>query len=152
MRTPVLTLVLGAFALQAADPKDPVLWKAERLKEYDKSAASKLNPERHLGTERLMDSAFLLYRNGPSEGEIHIKDADFIVFREGEGIVLIGGKLVNGKDSAPGEMRGPSIEGGTKYTVKAGDSIYVPANTPHQFQVEPGKSFTAIIIKVTPKP
>jgi len=49
-------------------------------------------------------------------------------------------------------VRGKSIEGGTKYPIAAGDVLYIPANTVHQFLVDPGKSFTAMVIKITPKP
>jgi len=48
-------------------------------------------------------------------------------------------------------MRGKSIEGGTRYMLKAGDHIFIPANTVHQFLVEPGKEFSATIVKIVPK-
>ncbi len=69
----------------------------------------------------------------------------------GEGTVLAGGTIVDGKSSGPDEMRGTSIEGGTRYTLKAGDQIFIPANTVHQFLVEPGKEFSATIVKIVPK-
>ena len=138
--------------LSAADPDQPVFWSSKQQKDFDKQAESKLNPDRHLGTERLLDSAFVAYRNGPGEAEIHEKQADLLLIRSGEGTVLVGGKIVDGKPSAPGEVRGKSIEGGTRYPIAAGDTLYIPANTVHQFLVEPGKSFTAMVIKITPKP
>ena len=152
MRTTLLLTLALLLPLQAADPTAPVLWNAAQLKEVDKKLPGKVNPALHLGTERLLDSAFILHRDGNSTAEIHDMLADFIVFREGEGAILIGGKMIEGKRSGPGEQRGVSIEGGTKYPVAAGDMIYVPANTPHQFLVEPGKHFTAAIVKITPKP
>ena len=55
--------------------------------------------------------------------------------------------------SAPDEVRGKSDrEGGIRYPIAAGDVLYIPANTVHQFLVEPGKSFTAMVVKITPKP
>jgi len=98
-----------------------------------------------------MDSAFILYREGNSQAEFHSELADFIFFREGEGAVIIGGKVVNGRSTSAGEIRGDSIAGGTKYAVGAGDSIYVPKGTPHQFWLEPGQHFTATIVKITPQ-
>jgi len=121
------------------------------MKEIDKTANSKLNPERHLGTERLIDSMFVAYRNGNGEAELHEKLADLMLIHSGEGVVLIGGKMIEGKSSGPDEMRGKSIEGGTKYPIAAGDTLYIPANVVHQFIVEPGKGFTAMVVKVTPK-
>jgi mannose-6-phosphate isomerase-like protein (cupin superfamily) len=147
----LMLTAISLIPLLAADPTVPVYWSASQLKDIDKKAASRLNSERHLGTDRLLDSAFVLYRDGPSQAEIHTNLADFIVVREGEGAVLVGGKIVDGKPSGAGEVRGTSIEGGTKYRLAAGDQLYVPANTVHQFLVEPGKHFTATIIKITPK-
>ncbi len=152
MRNAPLLVIAWLIPLRAADPAQPVFWSSSQQKDFDKNAQSKLNPDRHLGTERLLDSAFVAYRNGPGEAEIHEKQADLLLIRSGEGTVLVGGKIVEGKPSGPDEVRGKSIEGGTKYPIAAGDILYIPANTVHQFVVEPGKSFTAMVVKITPKP
>jgi hypothetical protein len=47
--------------------------------------------------------------------EIHTKQADMIVARDGECTMIVGGKIVDGKPSGQDEIRGVSIEGGTKY-------------------------------------
>jgi hypothetical protein len=47
----------------AADPDKPMFWSAAQNMDFDKKATAKLNGERHLGTERLMDSAFVAFRN-----------------------------------------------------------------------------------------
>jgi len=151
MRTLLLIAVTALAALQAADPTKALYWSASQLKDADKSANSKLNPERHLGTERLIDSAFIAFRNGPGEAELHEKLADLIIVRSGQGAVLVGGKMIDGKPTAQDEIRGKAIEGGTKYPISAGDTLYVPSNTPHQFVMEPGQSFTAMVVKITPK-
>jgi len=149
----VATVVAAILVpLRAADPAQPLFWSASQLKDADKSALSKLNPERHLGTERLLDSAFVAFRNGSGEAELHQKLADLLLIRSGSGTVLVGGKMVDGKPSAPDEMRGKSIEGGTRYPIAAGDVLYIPANVVHQFVIDPGQSFTAMVVKITPKP
>lgn len=152
MRTALLFVVTVLVPLQAADPSQPVFWSSSQQRDFDKSAFAKLNGERHLGTERLLDSAFVAYRNGPGEAEIHVKQADLLLIRTGKGTVLVGGKIVEGKPTGPDEIRGKSIEGATKYPIAAGDVLYVPANTVHQFLVDPDQSFTAMVIKITPKP
>ena len=152
MKATILLVLAFSAALPAADPAQPLVWSSAQQKDFDKSALSKLNADRHLGTERLLDSAFVAFRNGNGEAEIHEKQADLLLIRSGEGTVLVGGKIVEGKPSAPDEVRGKSIEGGTKYPIAAGDVLYIPANTVHQFLVEPGKSFTAMVVKITPKP
>jgi mannose-6-phosphate isomerase-like protein (cupin superfamily) len=152
MRNAAFLLATAALVpLHAADPIAPIHWTAAQTKEMDQSAKSKLDKAAGLGTSRLMDSAFILYREGNSLAEIHTEQADFIFFREGEGAMLIGGKVINGKPTGAGEIRGDSIEGGTTYPVKAGDSIYVPKGAPHQFRLGPGQHFTATIVKITPK-
>ena len=152
MRNALMLVVLCLAPLQAADPTTPVIWTAKQLSELEAKARSSVDPARHLGLDRLLDSATLIYRDGPSEAEVHQKLADFITVRSGEGEIVIGGTIVNGKTSAPDELRGPSIEGGTRYTFSAGDALYVPANTVHQFFVAPGRNFTVTIVKITPKP
>lgn len=151
MKTTLLLAVMCSAGLHAADPSQPMFWSSAQQKDFDQQALSKLNPERHLGTERLLDSAFVAYRNGSGEAEIHEKQADLLLIRSGEGTVLVGGKIVEGKTSGPGEVRGKSIEGGTRYPIAAGDVLYIPANVVHQFLVEPGKNFTAMVVKITPK-
>ena len=151
MKATILLALAFSFALPAADPSQPMFWSAAQQKDFDKSAFSKLNTDRHLGTERMLDSAFVAYRNGSGEAELHEKQADLLLIRSGEGTVLVGGKIVEGKPSAPDEIRGKSIEGGTRYPIAAGDVLYIPANTVHQFIVEPAKSFTAMVVKITPK-
>jgi mannose-6-phosphate isomerase-like protein (cupin superfamily) len=151
MKATILLLIF-ALTLPAADPSQPVFWSAAQQKDFDKQALSKLNADRHLGTERLLDSAFVAYRNGNGEAEIHEKQADLLLIRSGTGTVLVGGKIVDGKPSAPDEVRGKSIEGGIRYPIAAGDVLYIPANTVHQFLMKPGESFTAMVVKITPKP
>jgi mannose-6-phosphate isomerase-like protein (cupin superfamily) len=148
----VACLIPFQAPLPAADPAQPLFWSSSQNQGFDKLAESKLNPDRHLGTERLLDSAFVAYRNGNGEAEIHVKQADLLLIRSGEGTVLVGGKIVDGAPSGADEIRGKAIEGGTRYPIKAGDTLYIPANMVHQFQVEPGKSFTAMVVKITPKP
>jgi mannose-6-phosphate isomerase-like protein (cupin superfamily) len=148
----LIALCLFLVPVQAADPTGPVLWTAKQLADVEKSIRSSVDPARHLGIERLLDSASLIYRDGPSEAEVHEKLADFITVRSGDGEIVIGGRLVGGKTSAPDELRGTSIEGGTRYRFRAGDALYVPANTVHQFFVAAGHNFSVTIVKVTPKP
>jgi mannose-6-phosphate isomerase-like protein (cupin superfamily) len=146
-----LTLATVQVAVHAADSDKPMFWSASQNKDFDRKATDKLNNERHLGTERLMDSAFVAYRNGSGEAELHVKQADLLLIRSGSGTVLIGGEMIEGKPTGPDEVRGKSITGGTKYPVAAGDTLYIPANTVHQFLMEPGQTFTAMVIKITPR-
>ncbi len=145
-----LALLVGPCAALAQQA--PIVWRAAQMAELEKKIAGSVDPARHLGLERLLDSATLIYRDGPSEAEVHDSLADFITVRSGEGEVTIGGTIVDGRATAPGEQRGPAMRGGTTHAFKTGDVIFIPANTVHQFLVAPGKHFVVTIVKITPKP
>jgi mannose-6-phosphate isomerase-like protein (cupin superfamily) len=152
MKIATVFALLFLVPLHAADPTTPILWTARQLADVEAKVRASVDPAGHLGLERLLDSATFIYRDGPSEAEAHQKLADFISIRSGEGEIVIGGTMVNPRQSAPDELRGPSMTGGTRYTFTAGDALYVPANTVHQFSVKPGGNFTVTIVKITPKP
>jgi DNA-binding beta-propeller fold protein YncE len=148
-----LTMIgmVGQGPARAADPQSPVVWTSGQIAELEQRIRSEVDPVRHLGLERLLDSATLIYRDGPSEAEIHERLADFITVRSGEGYVVVGGEIVDARRTTPEEWRGPSINGGTKYPFAAGDLLYIPANMVHQFFPEPDKDFTVTIVKITPR-
>jgi len=98
--------------------------------------------------QSLIPSANMIYRVGDSGSEVHEKASDFIVVHEGGGDVVVGGKVIGGQVDRPDEIRGTSIEGGTRYTIAAGDTLYVPAGVPHQFFVEKGKHWVITIVKI----
>jgi mannose-6-phosphate isomerase-like protein (cupin superfamily) len=151
-------VVLGVVGLAGqarrgtqSDPKTPVFWSAQQMKELSAQMSTRVSPQTHNAAQSLIASANVIYRNGNSGGEIHEKVADFIFVHEGQGSILIGGKVIGGQQTVPDEIRGESVEGGTRYPIAAGDSIYVPAGMAHQFLVEDGKHFLITIVKVPPK-
>ena len=131
-----------------ADAQEAQLWTAAQIAELEKKIASSVDPARHLGLERLLPTATLIYRDGPSEAELHEMLADFITVRSGEGEVLVGGTIVEPRATATDELRGTSITGATRYRIAAGDILYVPANTAHQFLVAAGQHFVVTIVKM----
>jgi mannose-6-phosphate isomerase-like protein (cupin superfamily) len=136
----------------APDPPSPVFWSKADIKQIDNRLASQQNPATHNAGARLIPSANAIYRTGPSGSEIHEKQGEIIFVREGEGAIVVGGKMVGGKLDRANEIRGDAVEGGKRYPVAAGDSLYIPANMPHQFFVEPGKHFAITIVKLNPLP
>jgi mannose-6-phosphate isomerase-like protein (cupin superfamily) len=147
----LLVLICATVPLRAADPSVPVHWSAAQIAGIETRIAGSVDPARHLGIERLLDSATLIYRDGPSEAEVHRTLADFITVRSGGGEVVVGGTIVDARSESVNELRGRAIQGGTRYTLAAGDMLYIPANTVHQFFVAPGTRFTITIVKITPK-
>ena len=146
-----LTLLLAAAAflpISAADPKTEVFFSAAKTKEMAREAKSKMTKEAGMGTSRAMDSMFMVHREKTSQAEVHITGADYIICNDGEGAIIVGGKMVDPQTVRPGELRADVLEGGKSYPMKAGDTLYVPKNVPHRFVVEPGKFIVYTVVKI----
>jgi mannose-6-phosphate isomerase-like protein (cupin superfamily) len=150
MRLPVIVSALF-IAVAPVVGQESILWTSQQLEQAQSKAKSSVDPTFHRGVQRLTDSATLIYRDGPSEAEVHTDRADFIFVREGGGTMLIGGIVVEGRPSGVGEIRGKAIDGGKRYPLAAGDSLYIPINVPHQFLVEPGQHLVTVIVKTVPR-
>ena len=72
-----------------------------------------------------------------------------MVVESGEGTLVYGGAMVDGKTTAPNEIRGASISGGMEKKLAPGDVATVPAKLPHQVKLDPGKQITYFVVKVT---
>ena len=90
----------------------------------------------------------LSYRRASGTAEVHEHFADLFVVQRGSAVLITGGKLVEPKREAEGEIRGKEISGGSRQTLSPGDIIHVPANTPHQVMVESGSEFEAFVLKI----
>lgn len=105
-----------------------------------------------LATETLKkyatDYTMLAFRSQSGQAELHEKFADFYVVVAGQATLVSGGHIVNGATSAPGEVRGDSIQDGKETTLKKGDIVHIPANIPHQIMLAKGETFQYFIIKV----
>lgn len=73
-------------------------------------------------------------REKPGMVEVHDYDADIVYVLDGEATVVTGGKLLDGKVTGPGEVRGSQLEGGETRKLSKGDVMIIPAGTPHWFQ------------------
>ncbi len=73
-------------------------------------------------------------RTGPGVAEVHTKDTDIVYVLEGSATLVTGGTVVEGKTTAPDEIRGKEISGGEPREIKPGDVIIVPAGVPHWFK------------------
>lgn len=73
-------------------------------------------------------------REKPGQGEVHTRDTDIIYVLDGSTTFVTGGALVNGKPTAPDEIRGSAIDGGESRRLAKGDVVIVPNGTPHWFK------------------
>jgi quercetin dioxygenase-like cupin family protein len=92
-------------------------------------------------------SVLTAQRDKPGQSELHAKDTDIIYVVEGTATFVTGGEMVDGKTTAPDEMRGTSIKDGTSHKLDKGSIIIVPSNTPHQF-TQVSNPFHYLVIKV----
>lgn len=74
------------------------------------------------------------HRTEPGAVEVHAQYGDIMYVIEGSATVVTGGTVVDGKTTAPGEIRGKSITGGTPNHLVPGDILVIQAGTPHWFQ------------------
>jgi len=129
------------------------LWSSADFKHLEKPLIPKMDATKS-GSETAMTqkthNALVFHREGTGEPEIHQKLADFMVVISGEGTIQVGGNFTEGRTTAKDEIRGKSLDGGTRYKISTGDVLYVPANTPHRTHVENGKQLNVMVIKVQP--
>src|SRR5262249_53602368 len=71
------------------------------------------------------------HREAAGMVEIHVKDTDIIYVLDGKATFITGGTMVDGKTTAPDEIRGASINGGETRQLVKGDVIIVPNGVPH---------------------
>jgi uncharacterized RmlC-like cupin family protein len=83
------------------------------------------------------------------QAELHEKVSDLIVVQSGHAAIIIGGRILGGQITAPDEIRGTSIDGGERRSLKAGDILHIPAKTPHQVLLDPGQTLDYVVLKVT---
>jgi mannose-6-phosphate isomerase-like protein (cupin superfamily) len=145
LSTAALLMTTAAFA---ADPEGFAMYKASDLE--SRAKAAKLD-ENKAGMSRVGSwgnhSLLLVRREGDGAAEVHDNQVDIITVISGEGTLVVGGTVVDGKTTGPGEIRGQSINGGIKKQMAAGDVIHVPAKVPHQMLVP--KSLLVQVVKVT---
>jgi mannose-6-phosphate isomerase-like protein (cupin superfamily) len=86
-------------------------------------------------------------RDKDGQAEVHESWNDHIFVQEGEASLLTGGTAKDAQVTAPGEHRGAAVVGGTTQPMRPGDYFFVPAGTPHQMVVAPGKHIKFIAFK-----
>lgn len=143
-------LLVGAMGVQAQTMKSDHWSKAELLERAknlqdkaakgDGSASETLDKYPHHYT-------MLAFRQKSGGGELHQNFADMFVILDGHATVVTGGNVVEQKTVEAGEIRGKSVEGGTRQEVKVGDVVHIPAGMPHQMMLADGETVTYFVVK-----
>jgi mannose-6-phosphate isomerase-like protein (cupin superfamily) len=98
---------------------------------HDKAAAAFVKGARIIEDEGLT----VIANRGVQRGaEVHARTNHVFIIVDGEADFVTGGKMIDPKETAPGQLRGSGIEGGTVHRLTKGDVITIPANTPHQWK------------------
>lgn len=95
---------------------------------HDQVAATMVKGGQIVGDNGLVVLANRAVQRG---AEMHDKTNHIFIIVDGEATFVTGGKLLNAKVTAPGQMRAEGIEGGQEHHLSKGDVITIPANTPH---------------------
>ena len=114
---------------------------------HDKAATTFVKGGQIIGDKGLV---MLANRRTSGEVEVHEKTNHIFIITEGEATFVTGGTLVNPRQTAPGQTRAASVEGGTIYHLTKGDVITVPAKTPHWFKEVPTKTIAYYAINLEP--
>jgi mannose-6-phosphate isomerase-like protein (cupin superfamily) len=147
----VVAFCLLVAPVFAADHPEFRLWKADELKRRDGALSKKVGPD-HSSRETLADfgdhRVRLLYRDGDGFPEQHDRIVDLVLVQSGEGVLQLGGTVIDKKATGgDGEYVGSRLDGGSRHPLGSGDVIHIPAGVPHAFLVEKGKHLTYVLVK-----
>jgi mannose-6-phosphate isomerase-like protein (cupin superfamily) len=87
------------------------------------------------------------HREAAGQVEVHDKETDVLYIVDGEATFVVGGKMVGGKVTRPGQWLGSDITGGESRHITKGEVFVVPAGVPHWFKEVP-KSISYYVVKV----
>ena len=144
------TVALAAIVAQAGSPVVRI-WKSGELDTRGAALAKKMDAQKVASEVVATDgnrTFMVAHREGSGLAEIHDTQADIMVISKGEITMVYGGTIVDGKNTGPGETRGPAIKGGTEVKLGPGDVLHIPAKVPHQMKLDPGKQVTYFVAKV----
>jgi glc operon protein GlcG len=83
----------------------------------------------------------------PGEVEYHEGMVDVMHVVQGTATVVTGGEMRDPREVAPGELRAPALDGGTRHELGEGDVLAIPNGVSHQF-VDVSDPFLYFVVKV----
>ncbi|MBV8799094.1 MAG: hypothetical protein JOY77_13785 [Alphaproteobacteria bacterium] len=97
-------------------------------------------------------STLVVRRTKPGRAEVHTELTDVWYVIDGGGTLVTGGKLVDAKTIAPGELRARASSGGIARHIGKGDLLDIPAGVPHWVRGIDGKELVYLTVKVATPP
>ena len=92
----------------------------------------------------------LAQRRTAGEVEFHEKTNHVFIIVGGEATFVVGGTMVDARQTAPDQRRAPSVLGGQTYYLTKDDVITIPAKTPHWFKEVPTQTIAYYAVNTEP--
>lgn len=150
MRVVMVAFALTMTAVQGSSDGVHV-WRSADIAAKGTALAQKLDAQK-VASETIATEGnrtfMVAHREGSGLAEWHEKQADVMFISAGQVTMVYGGAIVDPKTTAPGEMRGAAIRGGTEATLGPGDVLHIPAKVAHQMKLGPGAKVTYFVTKV----
>jgi hypothetical protein len=145
-----MILVLADFAAAAGVSGKGQVASAASLKAMVRTTVDGLVT--HAAVDDPAARTLIVRRDRPGQVEVHTALNDVVVAQAGTATLLSGGHAEGAGETAVGEWRGGTIVGGERRSLGPGDVAWIPAGVPHQLIVEPGGSFTYVVVKTDKAP
>ena len=146
-------------------PKDAMYWSIDDITKAHEALAAAERAGRPVDPDTTLHdfpywtrthSYFIVHvpRKGRILAQQHAGYSQFIVVMGGSGRVAAGGQLVRPSvlvdqgQPIPGELRGSGVQGGETFSLKTGDWVSIPANSPAQFAAESDGGLTYMVMKI----
>jgi uncharacterized RmlC-like cupin family protein len=150
-----MRLVLAVLAVMVSADQSGAggvhVWRSNDIAAKGASLAQKLDAQK-VASETIATEGnrtfMVAHREGSGLAEWHEKQADVMFISAGHVTMVYGGTIVGASTTAPGEMRGASIKGGTDAKLGPGDVLHIPAKVPHQMMLAPGMQVTYFVTKI----
>ncbi len=125
--------------------QDQLLQLAQQMREQAKNSK---DAETGILEKHLDSSTILAFRDRDGKAEQHQQFGDVFVVLQGTATLVTGGTIASPMTSAPGEIRGASIQEGIRKKLQEGDIAHIPAGVPHQVILDSGGTFTYFVVKI----
>ncbi len=141
--------VLPADSGQSASATAPVpfqVFTAQSIEDAEKALHAAPGDKSLVKSDALPFTMVLTTETAKSakEFEWHEGRDHILQILEGTTVYEVGGTPKNGRNTKPGEWLAPISEGATKVTLKKGDTLVIPRNTPHKRSTSGSVTFTLI--------
>jgi mannose-6-phosphate isomerase-like protein (cupin superfamily) len=127
---------------------DQLLQLAQQMREQAKGSKE---PSTGILEKHLDAATLLAFRDRDGKAEQHQQFGDVFVVLQGTATLVTGGSINSPTTTAPGEIRGASIEQGTRKKLQEGDIAHIPPGVPHQLILDAGGTFTYFVAKIPVK-